>query len=107
MTDSTKISIRMGDKELAQVDSFAQSHGLNRTAALNLFVKFAVQFIQQSDVNAARLDRLEALLKAVQQSNYKALVYLATATEADKPRYDKAEAAAVKNVAEIFGEAGK
>ena len=107
MTESTKISVRMGDKELEQLDAFAKNNGLNRKTALNLFVKFAVQFLQQSEVNAARFDRIESHLKGMQKANYKALVYLATATEADKPRYEKAEAAASRNVSEIFGEAGK
>ena len=57
MTESTKISVRMGDKELEQLDALAKNHGLNRTAAVNLLVKFAVQFLQQSEFNAMRATR--------------------------------------------------
>lgn len=102
-----KFSIRAQESTCNSVEEFASSSGISRNAAIELLLKLGLLHLQSTEAHKERFDRLEDHLKAVQQCNYKALVYLATATEADKPRYDKAEAAAVNNVAEIFGEAGK
>ena len=104
MAETTKISVRMDDKALEQVDSFAKSNDLNRTSTLNLFVKLATQFMQQSDAQTERFDRLEAQLMGMQRASSKMLIYLAKEKPTDQPRLDAAEAVSEKVVAKIFGE---
>ncbi|MGB8409075.1 MAG: hypothetical protein WCE58_04105 [Gallionella sp.] len=102
-----KFSIRVQESTCDGVEKVAQSNGISRNAAIELLLKLGLLHLHNEDAHQAQFERIEARLRAMQRTNYKALVYLATATEADKPRYDKAEAAAVRNAAEIFGEAGK
>lgn len=102
-----KFSIRAQEATCDAVEKVAESNGISRNAAIELLLKLGLLHLHNTDAHKEQFERIEARLMAMQKANYKALVYLATATEADKPRYEKAEAAASRNVSEIFGEAGK
>lgn len=99
--------IRMTGETAATVENFAEVHKMSSTAAAEFFVRFGIESLHKSDSIDARFDRLEDQLKAMQKANYKALVYLTTATARDQPRFEQAEAIANKNVSEIFGEEEK
>lgn len=111
MKTKARIAITLDEQALEKMEAFAKANGMSRSGAINLHVKLAVDFMGREDTALTRIGMLEsqlkAHLKAMQQANYKALVYLVRATPIDKPRYEQAEASAVKNVSEIFGEEEK
>jgi hypothetical protein len=107
MPSYKKFSIRVQESTCDAVAKVAESNGISRNAAIEILLKLGLLHLHNNDAHKEQFDRIESHLKGMQKANYKALVYLATATEADKPRYEKAEAAASRNVSEIFGEAGK
>jgi len=102
-----KFSIRAQESTCDAVEKVAESNGISRNAAIELLLKLGMLHLHNTDAHKEQFDRIEAWLKAMQLSNYKALAYLAMATDLDDKRYDKAEASATENVAAIFGEAGK
>lgn len=102
MTVYKKFSIRAPESTLEAVEEFAKSAGMSRNAAIDILLKLGIQYLHKSDAQAKRFDRIEGQLKAMQKSNYKALVYLSTATQLDQPRQDRAESIAIKNIVEIF-----
>lgn len=102
-----KFSIRAQESTCNSVEEFASSSGISRNAAIELLLKLGLLHLQGTEAHKEQFDRIEAKLKAMQLSNYKALAYLAMATNLDDKRYDRAEASAVENVAAIFGESDK
>ena len=102
-----KFSIRAPESTFEAAENFAKSCGISRNAAIGILLKLGIQHLNQSDANNERIDqletRLEARLKGMQKANYKALVYLSTATPLDQPRQDRADSIAINNVTEIFG----
>lgn len=99
-----KFSIRAPETTFAAAEEFAKASGISRNAAIGILLKLGIQYLNKFDAQEGRIDQLEARLKAMQRSNYKALVYLSTASPHDQQRLDKAEASAIKNVTDIFGE---
>ena len=98
--------IRMSNDTTAQIDNFAQVHQMSATAAAEFFVKLGIDSLQKNDHLDTRLDVLEGQLKAMQFANYRNLAYLVFLASQDKEKFEKAKAAAEKNVAEIFGDQG-
>ena len=102
--------VRLGDEPEA-AEEFAKSNGISRNAAIGILLKLGIQNVQQTDAQSERIGQMEeniiTRLKAMQKSNYKALVYLTTSTSLDQPRQDKAETIANKNVSDIFGDEGE
>ncbi len=99
-----KFSIRAPESTFTAAEEFAKSNGISRNAAIGILLKIGLQYFHQADAQSARIDQLEGRLRAMQRSNYKALVYLSTSMPNDPQRLDKAEASATRNVTEIFGQ---
>ncbi len=96
--------IRTNDETTAIIENFAQVHAMKPTTAAEYLVKYGAQSLVKNDHMDARLDRLEEQLKAMQLANYRLLSYVSLLPAGDKEKFEKAKAAAEKNVAEIFGE---
>lgn len=104
-----KISVRLDDETVAEMDNFGAVHKMSRAASVEFFTKLGVREfskIERQDAlneqTESKFIRIETLLKAMQKSNYRALVYLTTATAKDQTRFDSANQVADKNVQEIF-----
>ena len=101
-----KFSIRAPESTFEAAEAFASVSGISRNAAIGILLKLGIQHLHQFNAQTARFERIEGRLMAMQKSNYKALVYLSTATALDPMRQDRAEASALKNVSEIFSAEG-
>lgn len=99
-----QFGIRMSAETTAMIENFAEVHRMKPTAAAEYFVKLGVESLQKNEQLDTRLDQLEERLKAMQLGNYRNLSYLTLLAVGDKDKFEKAKAAAEKNVAEIFGE---
>ena len=95
-----KISIRLEESAVDNIDSFALVHGMSRAASTEFFVRMGVQYTRQR----SQTQGLEERLKAMQRSNYRILAYLSLLAAGDKDKFEMATESAERNIKEIFGE---
>ena len=95
--------IRLDYSAQEQVKQFAETNGMKQTAAAHFLLLFGIKAIGEVVSIEQKFERIESLLAKMQKSDYRALVYLVSASSSDQARLDSATRLAEKNVQEIFG----